>query len=215
MSRVIAFFDFDGTLTRRDSLVPFLRMVRGATRLALDLLAVSPQLAAYTVRMMRNDRAKEALLQQALGGQSIEELRAYGQRFAELHVPRMLREDIVARLRAHQSQGHYCVLVSASLDIYLEPWANIMGFEHCIASSLAVDSCGKVTGRLVGGNCHGEEKARRIRKFLERNGPISRTYAYGDSPGDAYMLGIVDEGYWVANEITPFHNVMPARCGTK
>jgi phosphatidylglycerophosphatase C len=119
MSKVIAFFDFDGTLTHGDSLMPFLRMVRGTPRFMLDILAASPYLAAYTLRIMRNNVAKEALLQQAIRGLSIEFLRERGVLFSKNFIPTILREDVCSRLRNHQKQGHCCVLVSASLDVYL------------------------------------------------------------------------------------------------
>ena len=42
--RVVAAFDFDGTLTRRDTLVPFLALVVGWPRVAMALAACAPSL---------------------------------------------------------------------------------------------------------------------------------------------------------------------------
>jgi len=204
MSEVVAFFDFDGTLTHGDSLLPFLRMVRGTPRFVMDIVAVSPYLAAYTLRMLRNDVAKEALLQQSIGGLSIEHLREHGAQFSKNEIPTLLREDVYARLRSHQQQGHCCVLVSASLDVYLEPWAKIAGFEYCIASSMAVSPEGLVTGKINGANCHGQEKVLRIKRLLSEIGLPARTYAYGDTSGDIPMIAMADEGYWVKDGIRPF-----------
>lgn len=205
MSKVIAFFDFDGTLTRRDSLMPFLRMVRGTPRFALDILATSPYLAAYTLRIMRNNVAKEALLQRAIGGLPIEHLRERGLQFSKNIIPTLLREDVCSRLRAHQKQGHCCVLVSASLDVYLEPWAKNAGFDYCIATSLAVSPEGLASGKLDGANCYGQEKVRRIERLIGEVGLPSRSYAYGDTVGDIPMLTMADEGYWVKGGITLLH----------
>lgn len=197
MSRVVALFDFDGTLTHGDSLTPFLRMVRGTPLFVMDILSVSPYLAAYTLRMMSNNVAKEALLRRTVGGLSAGLLHDLGEQFAKHVVPTMLRKDMQACLRDHQSQGHCCILVSASLDVYLEPWAKIAGFEHCIASSLAISPEGLVTGKLDGANCHGQEKVRRIEHLFREIGLPARIYAYGDSAGDVPMLEMADEGYWV------------------
>lgn len=197
MSKVVAFFDFDGTLTHGDSLLPFLRMVRGTPRFALDMLAVSPHLAAYVFRLMRNDVAKEVLLRQALRGMPISLLRDFGQYFARNVIPGMLRKDMVHRLEDHKAKGHCCVLVSASLDVYLSPWVGMAGFDWCIASSLDVDHGDRVTGKLNGGNCHGDEKLRRIRLLLEKIGIPQLTYGYGDSRGDLPMLKMVDHGFLV------------------
>lgn len=196
----IAFFDFDGTLTCGDSLIPFLHMVRGTPLLMYDLLAVSPWLVAYMLRLLRNDRAKEELFKQTLAGTGIDELRRKGQCFAENYLPGMLRAVMIERLRHHQRLGHSCVLVSASLDLYLQPWSQMNGFTHCLATSLLTDEQKIITGRLSGSNCYGEEKVKRIQEFLERLGKPARTYAYGDSSGDHYMLAMVDEGYLVRSE---------------
>ena len=209
VTRPVAFFDFDGTLTRRDSLMPFLHMVRGTSLFALDLVAASPWLAAYAVRAMRNDRAKEALLGQVLGGKNIDELRKYGEQFANRHISSMLRSQTLTRLRAHQEQGHCCVLISASLDVYLEPWARSIGFDYCLASSLATDENGNVTGKFLGANCFGEEKVKRIQVLLNGIGSPLRTYAYGDSGGDIPMLNFVDEGYQVKKLFGFYRNIIP------
>lgn len=198
MSRSIALFDFDGTLTRGDSLIPFLQFVRGKTRLAIDLLAVSPQLAGYALRLLGNARAKEALLGRCLGGQPLEALRERGERFAAAGIPALLREDTLMRLQAHRAHGDVCVLVSASLDLYLKPWADAAGFDHVIASALETDSQQRVTGRLADGNCHGEEKAVRVARLVGELGGAAKISAYGNSRGDIAMLSLADAPYWVS-----------------
>jgi len=207
MNRPVAFFDFDGTLTRGDSLIPFLRMVRGTSRFAFDLVAASPWLSAYAVGLVRNDIAKEVLLRKSIGGTSLDALHAHGRYFAEHFVSKMLRTDMMTRLRDHQEQGDCCVLVSASLDLYLEPWANTVGFDYCITSSLVADANGAATGRLRDGNCFGEEKVHRIQHLLGKIGTPSRSYAYGDSQGDIPMLSMVDEGYRVQKSIQAYPNI--------
>jgi phosphatidylglycerophosphatase C len=197
MSKVVAFFDFDGTLTKGDSLIPFLRMVRGTPRFMLDTLAVSPYLVGYVLRGMRNDVVKEALLRQSLSGIQISVLRDIGKRFAKHSIPDMLRKDILDQLRDHQTQGHCCVLVSASLDIYLEPWAKAVGFDYCIASSLDADVDGMITGKLEDGNCYGKDKVRRIQLLLKKIGKPDMTYGYGNSRGDLPMLSFVNKAYLV------------------
>jgi len=107
---------------------------------------------------------------------------------------------MLVQLHKHQAQGHCCVLVSASLDIYLEPWAKHVGFNYCIATTLAVNSSGLVNGKLHGKNCHGQEKARRVSILLEELGLPNFTYAYGDTKADIPILEMADEGYWVRNK---------------
>jgi len=204
MSRAVAFFDFDGTLTYRDTLLPFLRMLRGQQCFSLDLLKVSPWLAGYGLRLIKNDKAKQILLRQSLSCYTIDELEDHGRHFAEQQLPGMIRPDVRDRLQMHQQHGDVCVLVSASLDVYLKPWISENGIEYAITSSLETDADGKVTGQLKAGNCYGEEKVKRMSELMQVIDTPSRTYAYGNSKGDIPMLKFVDEGFWVDCKITRF-----------
>lgn len=203
MNQSIAFFDFDGTLTRSDSLLPFLKYVRGRTRFYLDMLKVSPWLAGYAFKVVPNDVAKTKLLTCSLGGIQKSELFHKGQVFCDELPESALNPMMVERLREHQAQGHMTVLVSASLDVYLEGWAQKMGFDACLCSRLEQDEAGYVTGRLIGENCYGDEKVLRIQAFLSDRKP-THSFAYGDTKGDLAMLAFVHEGYWVsAKGISP------------
>ncbi|MDP1566800.1 MAG: haloacid dehalogenase-like hydrolase, partial [Polaromonas sp.] len=70
----VAAFDFDGTLTRRDTLLPYLWRGLGWPRFMWALLLSGPWLAAYALRLMSNHRAKARLLRVALGGRADAEI---------------------------------------------------------------------------------------------------------------------------------------------
>ena len=194
MKSTVAFFDFDGTLTRRDSMFPFLRQVSGTPFFIAKMAYLSPILAAYFIKVIRNDVAKEIVLASFLNGIDMDVLQQTGTKYAAEQLPSMLRTEGIERLRWHQSKGHACVLVSASLDIYLAPWALAAGFDDWITSSLEIDSAGAALGRLRDGNCFGDKKAKRIRTWLLNN-KYEYLYAYGDTRGDLPMLELADEGY--------------------
>src|SRR5690606_38030685 len=159
-ARPVAFFDFDGTLTTGDTLMPFLKFVVGTPTYYAKLALVSPVLAAYFAKLLRNDIAKQIVLKQYLAGYHIDDLFERGQRFSDEMIPTMLRPEGMERLRWHQEQGHECVLVSASMDVYLNAWARREGFSEVICTALEKDDSGYVSGRIQGENCHGEEKVR-------------------------------------------------------
>lgn len=197
-ARAIAFFDFDGTLTMGDTLMPFLRYVVGPQSYYLKLVRVSPVLTAYFLKLIRNDVAKQVVLRRYLAGYSADELKRLGRDFGNEVVPTMLRSSLLERLQWHQKQGHQCVLVSASLDLYLDSWARGMGFHHVLCSRLE-EADGRVTGAIHGSNCHGEEKVTLIRAWLADQAH-GETYGYGDTAGDRYMLEYVDHGFWVQGD---------------
>jgi HAD superfamily hydrolase (TIGR01490 family) len=183
----IAAFDFDGTLTRRDSLLPFLRMVAGARLLPASLRAL-PQMAGYAIGVVPNWKAKEALLRGALEGLPAADLEAYGVAFARDVIPGLLRPGALDQIRKHRAQGDVLALVSASLEVYLVPWARAHGFDVVAGTRLETRD-GILTGRLHGSNCWGPEKVARLR--LAVGGLDGRSVvAYGDGRGDRELLDL-------------------------
>lgn len=190
---IVAAFDFDGTLTRSDSLLPFLQFSSGVSKFTRYLLQLIPVLVQLFFGKIGNQAAKEAMLTRFFAGVDKTKITELGACFADQKVPRLLRQKALARLHWHQQKGHYCVLVSASLDVYLEPWGTAMGFDAVICSQLEFNSENRITGRLVGANCYGEEKVRRLRKLV---GNPTVLYVYGDSRGDHELLKIADHAYY-------------------
>lgn len=188
---VIAAFDFDGTLTRRDTLLPFLLRLVGPLGVAWRGVLLAPTLLSYALRGLSNDVAKERVLQAFVGGMSDAELRKAGQRYARFVLPRAMRFEAMARLAWHRQQGHRCILISASIEHYVRPWAEANGFDEVICTRLAVDGQGGLTGRYDGANCYGAEKARRLSALLGAREDYL-IHAYGDSRGDRELLAMAD-----------------------
>ena len=187
---VVAAFDVDGTLTTRDCVTPFLRRAAGR-RLWTTLLAHPLALAGAAARRDR-DRLKE-LACSALRGIASAEIDALGEVFAQEVASERLRPDTVARLRRHQELGHTVILASASLDPYLVPLGETLEVDGVVCTVLERGTGGRLTGRLVGPNCRGAEKARRVRAWLEEAGLASaKLWAYGDSEGDSELLALAD-----------------------
>lgn len=195
---VIAAFDFDGTLTRRDTFVPFLARGLGWPRFLLALLKCSPWLLAFAVRLIPNHVAKQRLMLLTLEGKSLAEVDDWTTRWLARDFPGQLRRWTLAQLTQHQQAGHCCVMVSASPDIYLQRVARQMGFDALICTEMAVDS-GVLTGRMRTPNCYGEQKMLRLKAWMrQRFGTDTgfTLYAYGDTPGDKPMLGMAQHAYY-------------------
>lgn len=182
-----AIFDFDNTLTDRDSLLPFLFYIQGFWKAIYSLTLLTPDFMRYLIGNLSRQRMKEKILTRFIGGKPYVEVQALGQQYVDQQLDRYLKPEALKRLAWHQSQGHRCLLVSASLEFYLIPWAMKHGFETVLASRLEITSEGNVTGNLVGLNCWGPEKERRLLAYWNAIKP-DHIYAYGDSRGDQEML---------------------------
>lgn len=186
----MAAFDVDGTLTRRDCVLPFLLRTAG-WRLPGAFLR-RPRTAATA--LARRDRdALKALACLSLRGLEKEELDRRGAAFAARVHAEGLRPDTPARLAAHRARGDLVVLVSASLDPYLDPLGVLLGVDAVLCTRLEVGPDGACTGRLDGPNCRGPEKERRLRAWLGAEGLDQvELWAYGDSAGDDELLAMAD-----------------------
>ncbi|MEP6625556.1 MAG: HAD-IB family hydrolase [Acidimicrobiia bacterium] len=187
----VAAFDFDGTISRRDTLAPFLARVGGTGPLVHAIVRRSPRIAAAALRRGDRDAEKQAVITRVLGGRTATSVAAMGRAYADhLWTRQRFRPAALELLRWHREQGHRIVIVSASLDSYLVPLAPRLGVDHVISCSLETDSAGLVTGTLLGGNVRGPEKANRLRAWL--GGDAVELWAYGDSSGDDELLAMAD-----------------------
>jgi phosphatidylglycerophosphatase C len=192
---VVAAFDFDGTISRRDSLLPFLVAVRGRRAVAAALARLTPQLLLMALGRDDRDVTKERLLHALLAGHPATELWASGEAHASALLSR-LRPATLERVRWHREQDHQLVMISASPTVYLEPLAAELGFDAVLATGLEVDGTGRLTGRLDGGNVRGPEKVARLRAWLGSR-PVDELWAYGDSRGDRELLAAADHAFRV------------------
>lgn len=189
----LAVFDFDGTLTTKDSMLAFCRFVVGPVAYATGFLSLLPSLIAFKLGRLSNTDAKELFLARFLGGKSRRILESTAEKFAEYEIPRMLRPRGLAKVQEYQAAGCRVVIVSASLDLWLKPWAESVGVELlCSNGAWEGES---FTGKLNGPNCHGPEKVERLLTLLKGQRP-SRVIAYGDSSGDTELLEWADEGFF-------------------
>jgi phosphatidylglycerophosphatase C len=194
-SLIVAAFDFDRTLTRRDSLLPFLAAVRGRVAVGAAMTRLAPRLAVMAVGRADRDDTKQRLVTRLLAGCSAAELDAAGARYGN-HLTTQLRPEVVERLDWHREAGHELVLVSASLAVYLEPLGAQLGFAAVLATRLQVGPDGRLTGRFEGENCRGPEKVARLRGWLGERAP-AEVWAYGDSADDDELLAFADHPHRV------------------
>lgn len=189
----IAFFDFDGTITSRDSFMEFIIHAAGKDRFVMGMTVLMPVMFAYKLRIIPNWRAKEIVLSYFFKGWGRDELESAGRSFAEKRADLIIKDSAGDRIRWHKERGDRLVLVSASVKEWLLPWAEKNGFD-LLCTELKYRN-GKFTGKLSSKNCHGEEKVNRIKAAYELS-EYSEIYAYGDTSGDLPMLELASQSFY-------------------
>lgn len=191
----MAAFDFDGTITTRSTFVPYLIRAFGVFRVGRALVRLTPQGLKVVCGRSDRNKLKDGIIADLFAGEALERLMNVGREYAE-EAKRLLRPAAVRRIDWHRSQGHRLVMVSASLDLYLQPIAAALGFQNLLCTQIS--AAGLVCdGLLVGPNCRGPEKIRRLRALLEAV-PHYELYAYGDAIGDRELLAAADHSFYRA-----------------
>jgi phosphatidylglycerophosphatase C len=189
----IVAFDFDGTITVEDSFTRFLKWRTTPQRHAQGMIRLIPAAVAYLGHRSRG-RIKAAAVKEFLAGLPREKLEAEARAFAEAEAVKLLRPDALRSWRWWRGRGAKLVIVSASPDVVVAPFARGLGADALIATELAYDDQGRVTGGFDGANCRGPEKVRRLQAMFGPN--VRLRAAYGDTGGDREMLQIADHaGY--------------------
>lgn len=196
MSRRIAFFDFDGTITTRDTLLEFIKYSKGGFRFYLGFLLNSPWLIAFKLKIISNQKGKERILSHFFRNGSLEDFQRQCDRFATERVPGLVRPKALREIAKLQEAGFTIVIVSASPENWIREWSASAG-ASLIATRLATTGVSpkKLTGRIDGTNCHGKEKVKRIEQVYTLSG-YDEIYAYGDSGGDRPMLGLAHISFY-------------------
>lgn len=193
MSKQIAFFDFDGTITKKDSLLEFIKFSKGLWRFYFGFLINSPYIIAYKLKIISNQKAKEKILEFFFRNMPLEQFQNICNRFASEVLPGLIRHKALEEIQKLKDENVTLVIVSASPENWIDKWATHHGF-HLISTQLEIRQ-GKLTGKISGRNCHGLEKVERIKKMYALS-DFEKIVVYGDSTGDRHMIQLGSLSYY-------------------
>ena len=193
----LALFDFDHTITHADSFGRFIRELATPQQLAAAKWTVGPWLAGYRLGLVSAGQLRARVLKLAFRGRREDEVRERGARHAEQVLPALLRPEMMQRIAWHRQRGDTVVLVSASLDVYLQPWCERHGLELLCNRLEARD--GVLTGRYHDGDC-GPDKVQRIRARYDVDA-YPQVHAYGDSREDLGMLALARQRWYRGRQV--------------
>ena len=192
MKKNIAVFDFDGTLTTRDSFLAFIKWACGSVSYYTGFIRFAPMLVLMLLHLYPNWKAKQRVFSHFFKGWQHSWFKALGEDFSA-EIDLMRNEPNIQRLREHVERGDTVYVVSASLPEWVEPWCKNLGVNTVLATEVEVDENGRLTGRFKTKNCFGQEKVDRLLQAEPHREDYFLT-AYGDSRGDKELLAFADEG---------------------
>lgn len=189
MRRIVA-FDFDGTLTTKDTFVAFIRFTKGTTALVLGLLCYAPLLVLMLLHLYPNYKAKQKVFSHFFKGMELEEFNQHCEDFAVQCRHLMRQEGERAVLQARRD-GAETIVISASVYNWVKPC--VLAHDYLCTEVEVQD--GRLTGRFLTKNCYGQEKVHRLLEKYPHREDYHLT-AYGDSRGDKELLAFADEPHY-------------------
>lgn len=189
-------FDLDGTLTKGDTFLSFLVLcLREFGFRNWSILLLPYDVLLYLGGRITNSQLKEVFLSKVLSGISLERVQPVSEKFVSALLKSKMNEQVTRVLNCHLVQKHRVVLATASVDIYVRDIAKRLSIHEVVCTLIEVRN-GLITGRLVGKNCHGMEKIRRLEEFLSPS-ELQRAVFYTDHHSDLPLLKKVEEGFLV------------------
>jgi len=193
MQRNLALFDFDGTITKKDSLMEFIKFYKGSYSFMIGLIVLSPILLLYKVRIIKNWKAKERVLTYFFKNEPFKEFCLKSTEFSIKIIPDLVKPEAIQSIIQHIGKGDRVIVISASFENWLVDWCKTMKLE-LIGSKIEVRN-GLITGKIEGRNCYGTEKVIRLKQYLDIS-QFSEIYAYGDSKGDLPLLELANHRFY-------------------
>lgn len=199
MKKIYA-FDFDGTLTTKDTLLEFIRFAKGSGLMYAGFLLFSPLLILMKLHLYPNWKVKQKIFSWFFKGMKINEFDLLCRTFAQQN-QHLLRPEGKEKVRKILEEDNITVLViSASIDNWVRPFFDEFGENIRVIGTQIEIKTDRVTGRFTTKNCYGQEKVNRLKALY----PQRETYeliAFGDSRGDKELLAYADKGFY-----KPFRN---------
>lgn len=183
--RILALFDFDGTITNKDSLSDFFRFVQPnkVKRFAIKYIKTLPQIVLYKLNLLSTDQFKKARIRSFFKELTYEELKSFGKAYADTVLPSIIKKSASKTINNHLANGDDVYIVSASLDIILKFWCEQYNLGMI---TNVIDPASKC---YIGLDCNGFEKVNKIIQKIELS-QYDIIYAYGDTNGDMPMLDL-------------------------
>lgn len=195
---LIAIFDFDGTLIKRDSMVLFfLRYFNFSWKNILNLFQLALETIKFFLKIYSQKQYKEKFLNLVINSSKIKDPEKIADGFSE-YLLRLVFKDAKKEISKLKENGFELVLLSASPDFYLEKIKDSLGFSKLICTKTNMKN-GKIT--ICGEDCYGENKIKMLLdEYKKEDINWEESYCFADNKSDRHLLGLFGNAYIVNNK---------------
>lgn len=199
-------FDFDGTLTKKDTFLAFIEYAKGYGKTFWGFFLFSPILILMKLRLFPNWKAKQMVFSWFFKGMNINEFNQICHEFANRN-QRIIRTEGWDTIRKALANGEQVIIITASIENWVKPFFKEFGNQIKVEGTKIDVRINQITGQFLTQNCYGVEKTKRLKEVF----PYRQAYeliAFGDSDGDRYLLNEADESHY-----KPFRNEKTDKTG--
>ncbi|KGF46677.1 HAD-IB family phosphatase [Prevotella disiens] len=199
-------FDFDGTLTKKDTFLAFIEYAKGYGKTFWGFFLFSPILILMKLRLFPNWKAKQMVFSWFFKGMNINEFNQICHEFADRNQC-IIRTRGWDTIRKALANGEQVIIITASIENWVKPFFKEFGNQIKVEGTKIDVRINQITGQFLTQNCYGVEKTKRLKEVF----PYRQAYeliAFGDSNGDRYLLNEADESHY-----KPFRNEKTDKTG--
>jgi len=149
-----------------------------------------PLFVLLKLKLVEAEKIKKSFIASILKGESKEKIKKKSQQFFEKYYPEIFRTNALEFIDSIDRNHTESYIVSASLDIWVQPFAEKFKMNLLATRAEFVDDI--FTGNFIGKNCNGAEKVERL-KEATKGKKYDKIIAFGDTSGDREMMEWADE----------------------
>ena len=195
----LAIFDIDYTITKKETLMEFykysleedIKNIRFLPRALYSGLM-------YGIGIYDERRVKECFLK-FIDNIEEEKLQELVKRFYKNRLSKIIYKDAVDMMYKLKKEGYDIYLISASPEFYINEFYNIDVVDKVIGTRFEFKE-GKFIRKMLGNNCKGEEKVKRLKEVLSKENikvDFKNSYMFSDSLSDKPLLDLVGKPYLI------------------
>ncbi len=190
----LAIFDFDGTISKKDSLKEFLKIHFSFKNYFIGYYLINiPHLILLYLGVIDFSILKKRRIKHFMKNLNMDTITDSLEIFNKVFFKSEIKKQAIKEIEYHKENNHKIIILSASLDFLLYEWCQKNNFS-LICNKLEIFD-NKFSGSLLGNDCNGKEKVRRLKSLINLN-EFQIIYGYGDTKEDKDFLKLADKPYF-------------------